>query len=53
MKHLIGFMLFWIGVGILTTFFMPTNGWFLRALASFSLMLIGYNLFSNHRSCKK
>lgn len=30
MKQLLGFVMFWIGVGILTTFFMPVNGWFVR-----------------------
>ena len=47
MKQLLGFVMFWIGVGILTTFFMPVQGWFVRALAAFSLMLVGYNLFSS------
>ena len=37
MKQLLGFVMFWIGVGILTTFFMPVQGWFVRALAAFSL----------------
>lgn len=46
MKQLLGFVVFWIGVGILTTFFMPTDGWFVRALAAFALILIGYNLFA-------
>lgn len=47
MKQMVGFVMFWIGVGILTTFFMPVNGWFVRALAAFALILIGYNLFSS------
>lgn len=46
MKQLIGFVLFWIGVGVLLTFFMPSEGWFVRALASFLLILVGYNLFT-------
>ena len=50
MKQMIGFVMFWMGVGILTTFFMPINGWFVRALAAFVLILMGYNLFS---SCDK
>lgn len=51
MKQLLGFVMFWIGVGILTTFFMPVNGWFVRALAAFSLMIVGYNLFSSGGKC--
>ena len=38
-------------IGILTTFFMPVNGWFVRALAAFSLMIVGYNLFSSGGKC--
>lgn len=53
MKQLLGFVMFWIGVGILTTFFMPVQGWFVRALAAFSLMLVGYNLFSSDGKCGK
>ena len=53
MKQLLGFVMFWIGVGILTTFFMPVNGWFVRALAAFSLILVGYNLFSSGGKCGK
>ena len=53
MRQLLGFVMFWIGVGILTTFFMPVNGWFVRALAAFSLMLVGYNLFSSGGRSKK
>ena len=51
MKQLLGFVMFWIGVGILPTFFMPVNGWFVRALAAFSLMIVGYNLFSSGGKC--
>lgn len=46
MKQLVGFVIFWIGIGILLTFFMPSDGWFIRALAAFLLVLVGYNLFS-------
>lgn len=46
MKQLVGFVMFWIGIGVLLTFFMPSEGWFLRALAAFLLIIIGYNLFS-------
>ena len=53
MRQLLGCVMFWIGVGILTTFVMPVNGWFVRALAAFSLMLVGYNLFSSGGRCKK
>ena len=51
MKQLLGFVMFLIGVGILTTIYMPVNGWFVRALAAFSLMIVGYNLFSSGGKC--
>ena len=46
MKQLVGFVMFWMGIGILLTFFMPSEGWFMRALAAFLLILVGDNLFS-------
>ena len=53
MRQLLGFVMFWIGVGMLRSFFMAVNGWFGRVLAAFSLMLVGYNLFSSGGRCKK
>lgn len=46
MKQLVGFVMFWIGIGVFLTFFMPAEGWFLRAIAAFLLILIGYHMFS-------
>ena len=46
MKQLVGFVMFWMGIGILLTFFMPSEGWFMRALAAFLLILVGYKLLS-------
>jgi hypothetical protein len=46
MKQLVGFVMFWVGIGILLTFFMPQEGWFIRALGAFLLVAIGYHLFS-------
>ena len=45
MKQLVGFVMFWMGIGILLTFFMPSEGWFMRALAAFCLIVVGGKQF--------
>ena len=47
MKQLVGFVMFWMGIGILLTFFMPSEGWFMRALAAFVKIILGYKQFYN------
>ena len=43
MSRLVGFLLFWVGIGILLVILIP-NG-FLAVILAIILLLIGYNLF--------
>ena len=43
MSRLLGFLLFWVGIGILLGILIP-NG-FLAVILAILLLLIGYNLF--------
>lgn len=43
MTRVIGFILFWVGVGMLIQLIVPTNLW--TVLIAAGLMLLGYNLF--------
>ena len=43
MKKTIGFILFWIGIGIFITLFLPEDNLFLRIF----LILCGYQCFSS------
>ncbi|MCI8299070.1 MAG: hypothetical protein HFI69_01755 [Lachnospiraceae bacterium] len=43
MKRMIGFILFWIAVGMAIMFFLPSE--VLGVLIIFVLLLLGYNLF--------
>ncbi|MDD3217910.1 MAG: hypothetical protein PHC41_01950 [Lachnospiraceae bacterium] len=43
MTHLIGFILFWIGTGMLIALLFPKS--FLLFMISICLMIVGYNLF--------
>lgn len=42
-KQLVGFILFWIAVGMLFMLFMPNN--FVGILLAAAFLLIGYHLF--------
>ena len=43
MNRVLGFLLFWTGIGMMLMIIIPTNFWTVLAAAAF--MLIGYNLF--------
>ncbi len=45
MKKMIGFILFWIAIGMAIMFFM-TNGFF-AICAMLTFLIVGYNLFCN------
>ena len=45
-KQLVGFILFWIAVGMLFMLFMPNN--FVGVLVAIAFMLLGYNLYCEH-----
>lgn len=45
-KQLIGFILFWIAVGMLFMLFMPNN--FVGILLAAAFILIGYNLYCKY-----
>ncbi len=47
MKKTIGFILFWIGIGIFITLFLPEDNLFLRIFLSAVLILCGYQCFSS------
>ncbi len=47
MKKTIGFILFWIGIGIFITLFLPEDNLFLRIFLSAVLILCGYQYFSS------
>lgn len=48
MKKTIGFILFWIGIGIFLTLFLPEENLFIRILLSAVLIICGYQC---HFSC--
>lgn len=43
MNRILGFLIFWVGIGILIGIFLPNE--FCAVLLAASLLLIGYNLF--------
>ena len=45
-KQLAGFILFWIGIGMIVMLFMPNN--FVGILIASGFMLLGYTLYCNH-----
>ena len=47
MKKTIGFILFWIGIGIFITLFLPQDHLFIRIILSAVLILCGYQCFFN------
>ena len=47
MTKAIGFILFWIGIGIFITLFLPEDNLFLRIFLSAVLILCGYQCFSS------
>ncbi len=46
MKKSLGFILFWIGIGIFLTLFLPEDNLFIRILLSAILMVCGYLAYS-------
>lgn len=44
MNRVLGFLLFWTGIGMMLMIIIPTNFWTVLA-AGCHFMLIGYNLF--------
>lgn len=46
LKQLVGFILFWIAVGMLFMLFMPNN--FVGVLVAAGFLLLGYNLYCEH-----
>lgn len=46
LKQLVGFILFWIAVGMLFMLFMPNN--FVGVLIAAGFLLLGYNLYCGH-----
>ena len=47
MKKTVGFIMFWIGIGIFITLFLPEENLFLRIFLSAVLIICGYQCFSN------
>lgn len=45
MKKTLGFILFWVGVGIFITLFLPEDHLFLRIFLSAVLILCGYQCY--------
>ncbi|MBR5508753.1 MAG: hypothetical protein IKV59_01725 [Lachnospiraceae bacterium] len=46
MKKQIGFIMFWIGIGIFLTLFLPADNLFIRIMLSAVLILCGFQCFS-------
>ncbi len=42
MKKSLGFILFWIGIGIFITLFLPEENFFIRVILSIVLVVCGY-----------
>ncbi|MCD8241439.1 MAG: hypothetical protein LUD73_03325 [Lachnospiraceae bacterium] len=46
MRETIGFVLFWIGIGIFITLFLPGDNLFIRILLSSVFLICGYQCYS-------
>lgn len=47
MKRTIGFVMFWIGIGIFLTLFLPEENFFFRIILSAVLIICGFQCFTS------